>query len=138
MQQQQQQHQRHPQQKQAAAAAAAAVEKQVFGPTLIRAGAKDRHPCFVLRQSQSMPRRNRSIRREEHSIAITADLHPFVTHTGLTVKTALFVSNSHSLVIHEGSPPQFPCRTSTGGGTRRPLFFVAKLSFNHSNSCTHS
>ena len=25
------------------------------------------------------------------------------------------VSNSYSLVIHEGSPPQFPCRTSTGG-----------------------
>ena len=42
----------------AAAAAAAAVEKQVFGPTLIRAGAKDRHPCFVLWQSPSMPRRN--------------------------------------------------------------------------------
>ena len=42
----------------AAAAAAAAVEKQVFGPTLIRAGAKDGPPCFVLRQSPSMPRRS--------------------------------------------------------------------------------
>ena len=76
----------------AAAAAAAAVEKQVFRPTLIRPGAKDRPPCFVLRQSPSMPRRNCSIRREEPSIAIiTADLRPFVTHTGLTVKTALFL-----------------------------------------------
>ena len=98
-QQQQQQQQRHPQQKQAAlpppaaaGAAAAAVEKQVFRPTLIRPGAKDRPPCFVLRQSPSMPRRNCSIRREEPSIAIiTADLRPFVTHTGLTVKTALFL-----------------------------------------------
>ena len=42
----------------AVAAAAAAVEKQVFGPTLIRAGAKDGPPCFVLRQSPSMPRRS--------------------------------------------------------------------------------
>ena len=42
----------------AAAAAAAAVEEQVFCPTLIRVGAKDRHPCFVLRQSQSMSTRN--------------------------------------------------------------------------------
>ena len=31
-------------------AAAAAVEKQVFGPILIHAGAKDMPPCFVLRQ----------------------------------------------------------------------------------------
>ena len=28
---------------------------------------------------------------EEPSIAITADLRPFVTHTGLTVNTALFL-----------------------------------------------
>ena len=50
----------------------------------------DRPPCFVLRKGPSMPRRNGSIRREEPSIAITADLRPFVTHTGLTVNTALF------------------------------------------------
>ena len=104
VQEQQQQQQRHPQQKQAAAAAAAAavaaVENQVFGPTLIRADAKDRPLCFVLRQSPSMPRRKRSIRREEPSIAITADLRPFVTHTSLTVKTALFL---FVIVTHSSS-----------------------------------
>ena len=52
----------------------------------------DRPPCFfVLRKGPSMPRRNWSIRREEPSIAITADLRPFVTHTGLAVSTALFL-----------------------------------------------
>ena len=57
-----------------------------------------RPPCFVLRQGPSMPRRNWSIRREEPSFAITADLRPFVTHTGLTVNTALFllVNITHS------------------------------------------
>ena len=39
----------------------------------------------------SMPRRNWSIRWEEPSLAITADLRPFVTHTGLAVSTALFL-----------------------------------------------
>ena len=61
-------------------AAAAAVEKQVFGPILIHAGAKDMPPCFVLRQRPSMPGRNGSIRREEPSIGVMADLRPFVTH----------------------------------------------------------
>ena len=51
----------------------------------------DRPPCFVLRKGPSMPRRNWSIRREEPSIAIAADLRPCVTHTGLAVSTALFV-----------------------------------------------
>ena len=49
----------------------------------------DRPPCFVLRKGPSMPRRNWSIRWEEPSLAITADLRPFVTHTGLAVSTAL-------------------------------------------------
>ena len=51
----------------------------------------DRPPCFVLRQDPSMPTPNCSIRREEPSITITADLRPFVTHTGLTINTALFL-----------------------------------------------
>ena len=51
----------------------------------------DRPPCFVLRKGPSMPRWNSSIRRDEPSIAITADLRPFVTHTDLTVSTALFL-----------------------------------------------
>ena len=49
----------------------------------------DRPPCFVLRKGPSMPRRNWSTRREEPSIAITADLRPFVTHAGLIVNTAV-------------------------------------------------
>ena len=51
----------------------------------------DRPPCFVLRKGPSMPRRNWSKRREEPSIARTADPRPFVTHTGLAVSTALFL-----------------------------------------------
>ena len=49
------------------------------------------HPC---------QRRNWSIRREEPSIAITADLRPFVNLTGLTVKTALFL---FVIVTHSSS-----------------------------------
>ena len=51
-------------------------------------------PCFVLRKGPSMPRRNWSIRREEPSIAITADLRPFVTHTGLAFKYSVTHSSS--------------------------------------------
>ena len=54
----------------------------------------------MLRQGPSIPTRNWSIRREEPSIAITADLRPFVTHTGLTVKTALFL---FVIVTHSSS-----------------------------------
>ena len=56
---------------------------------MVRDTKSDRPPCFVLRKGPSMPRRNWSIRREEPSIAITADLRPFVTHTGLALSTAL-------------------------------------------------
>ena len=87
----------------------------------------DRHPCFVLRQSQSMARRNWSIRREEPSIAITANLRPFVTHTGLTVKTALFlfviVTHSSSM---KGLRLNFHAERELAGH-RRPPFFSSFL-----------
>ena len=91
----------------------------------------DRPPCFVLRKGPSMPRRNWSIRREEPSIAITADLGPFVTHTGLTVNTALLTRH------HEGSPPQFPCRTWTGAPDDHRFFIISPTTVHPptSSSC---
>ena len=76
----------------------------------------DRPPCFVLRKGPSMPRRNWSIRREEPSIAVTADLRPFVTHTGLTINTAL-------LTRHPWRVPAAISMQNVNWSTRRPPFF---------------
>ena len=38
------------------------------------------------------------------------------------------VSNSYSLVIHEGSPPQFPCRTWTGAPEDHLFFHFSNYS----------
>ena len=89
----------------------------------------DRPPCFVLRKGPSMPRRNWSIRREEPSIAITADLRPFVTHAGLTVNTAL-------LTRHPWRVPASISMQKVNWRTRRPLFFFYHFS-NYSSTRTY-
>ena len=61
-------------------------------------------------------RRNWSIRREEPSTAITADLRPFVTHTGLALSTAL-------LTRHPWRVPASISMQNVNWRTRRPPFF---------------
>ena len=80
-------------------------------------------PCFVLGQGQSMLRPKWSIRKEEPSIAITEDLRPFLTHTGLTENTALF-----QLVIVTHHPWRVLASISMQNvdwPTRRPPFFIS-------------
>ena len=65
------------------------------------------HPC---------QRQNWSIRREEPSIAITADLRLFVTHTGLAWSTAL-------LTRHPWRVPASISMQNVNWRTRIPPFF---------------
>ena len=70
--------------------------------------------------------RNSRIRREEPSFAITADLRLFVTHTGLTVSTALFTR--HPWRVAASISMQ-----NVNWRTRRSLFF-----HHFSNYSTHT
>ena len=140
---QQQQQQRHPQQKQAAAAEAAALAAAAAAaagapaaeasstttttsssssrkasvrsdsntrgcegqPSLFRATAKPIHAKTELKHTERGTQHCNNGRP-------TTVCDPYRPNRK---DSLVSVSNSYSLVIHEGSPPQFPCKTSTGG-----------------------
>ena len=137
--QQQQQQQRHPQQKQAAAEAPAA-EASSSSSSSSSSGSSSRK-AGVRSDSNMRGCEGQASLFRATAKPIHAKTEPKHTERGTQhcnngrptpvcdpyrpnrKDSLVSVSNSCSLVIHEGSSPQFPCRTSTGGAPEDHFFF---------------
>ena len=141
--QQQQQQQRHPQQKQAAAAAAAAAAEAPAAEASSSSRSSSRRSGEAGVRSDSNTRGSEGQASLFRATANPIHAKTEQKHTERGTQhcnngrpttvcdpyrpnrkdSLVSVSNGYSLVIHEGSPPQFPCRTSTGGATEDHFFF---------------